>query len=78
MEDIRLAAIQSTLALEREVATTLRADRAAMAETLRICAAQFREYQRHHAAKGNDAKAERNATLAARAEAHLTTHSPGD
>lgn len=43
----------------------------AMMAELRAAAAAFREYERHHLAKPDPAKAERNAVLAARIEAVL-------
>lgn len=74
MEDLRLRALQSTLDLERAIAAQVLQDRDAAFELLRIGAAQFREYERHHRAKGEEgeAKATRNATLAERYEALLT------
>lgn len=73
MQDLRLRAIQSTLDLERAIAAQFKQDRDAAFELLRIGAAQFREYERHHLAKSppDTAKAARNAALAERYEALL-------
>ena len=73
-DDLRIRAIQSTLELERTLAARRAARLAGAEELLRQAAAQFREYERHHLAKSppDEAKAQRNAALAERIEAHLT------
>lgn len=70
---LELRAVRSTLELERIIGARNTARLEAADELLRIAAAQFREYERHHLAKAppDEAKAERNATLAARIEAYL-------
>ena len=75
---LALRAIESTLKLERQIAARNAATLAEARELLRISAAQFREYERNHLAKTppDEAKAQRNAALAARIEAHLTQTSP--
>lgn len=72
-DDLRIRAIQSTLDLERQIATRTAARLVEAQELLRVTAAQFREEERHHLAKDppDEAKAQRNAALAARIEAHL-------
>lgn len=71
--DIRLRTIQSTLDLERALAAEVLRQRDAAFELLRIGAAQYREYERHHLAKQppDTAKAARNAQLAESYEALL-------
>lgn len=70
---LALRSIQSTLDLERQIAASRMAQLAEARELLRQDAAQFREYERHHLAKNppDEAKAARNAAMAARIEAHL-------
>lgn len=77
-QTLALRAIQSTLDLERTIAARTKARLTEAEELLRISAAQFREYERNHLAKTppDEAKAQRNAALAARIEAHLTQTSP--
>jgi hypothetical protein len=72
--DLRLRAIQSTLDLERVLAARTAHALTEAQELLRQAAAQFREHERHHLAKSppDEAKAQRNASMAARIEAHLS------
>lgn len=55
----------------------LKAINAELLAALTHCAAQFREYERHHRLKGSDVKAERNAVLARIAE-HAIAGATGD
>jgi hypothetical protein len=76
--DILNATLLSTLKLEQAISANLSQELFASKELLRQSAAQFREYQRHHLAKSppDEAKAQRNAALAERIEAHLKQHEP--
>ena len=76
--DILDRTVLSTLKLEQATNARLRADQAESRELLRLAAAQFREYERHHLAKTppDEAKAQRNAALAKRIELHLGIAKP--
>lgn len=77
-DDLLIRSLRSTLDLERGIAATIRARLTEAEELLRINAAQFREYERHHLAKSppDEAKAKRNAALAERIETHLAQPAP--
>lgn len=70
--------LASTLKLEQSVSARLTCELADARELLRQSAAQFREYERHHLAKSppDEAKAQRNAAMADRIEAHLAHPTP--
>jgi hypothetical protein len=70
-DDLRIRAIQSTLDLERQIATRTSAELAEARELLRQVAAELRAAERAPLAQEHPAVAAAHAALAERIEAHL-------